>query len=320
VSGRDAAAVAAGGRRSDVVVLGSANVDLVLSVAELPRPGETVLAARISEACGGKGANQAIAAARSGAHTRFLGAVGADAGGELLQAALRDAGIDDDGVRVMRASTGMAVVTVDEHGENSIVVVPGANAELVRLDADELEHVRRARVLLAQLETPVTAFEQAARCAREAGVRTILNAVPADRPLDDELWGLVDVLVVNEHEAAQLSGLGRASEAVGSLLLRTSQVVITLGAAGALIADREGRRVTVPAPPARVVDSTGAGDTFCGVLAGCLARGMSIRHAAEHATSAGSLAVERRGAVPSIPPASAIAVRHSATFGHAAGL
>jgi ribokinase len=306
---------------ADVVVLGSANVDVLLGVAELPRPGETVLAARAARACGGKGANQAIAAARAGARTCLLGAVGADADGELLRATLREAGVALDALRIAEAATGTAIVLVDDHGENSIVVVPGANAEAAALDAAELARVRDARVLLGQLETPQPRFVQAARAARRQGVRVLLNAAPSGRPLDDDLWPLVDLLVVNEHEAAELGGGAETAGAAAQRLLeRVPCVVVTLGAAGVLVADCDGLRASLAAPePARVVDTTGAGDAFCGVLAASLARGLELLPAVENASAAGSLAVEASGAEPSIPTADAIAARRRAAYGRPAG-
>ncbi len=314
---------------ADVVVLGSANVDLTLSVATLPQPGETVLASGAARACGGKGANQAIAAARAGARTCLLGAVGADAEGELLRANLSAAGVAVDALRSVEATTGMAAVVVDERGENSVIVVAGANGELVDLVPAELARARRARVLLGQLETPASAFIQAARAAREHGARVLLNATPCDRACDAELWPLVDVLIVNEHEAAELGGhpgcaaergdppaidaeRGRppaVAQAFERLLERVPCVVVTLGAAGAMVADRQGLRASVAAPPARVVDTTGAGDTFCGVLAARLALDVDIVEAIADANAAGSLAVERPGAAPSIPSAADIAAR-----------
>ena len=294
---------------TDVVVLGSANVDLVLGVTELPRPGETALAQRSARACGGKGANQAIAAARAGARTSFLGAVGDDADGAVLRAGLCEAGVDLSALRTVDAPTGVAVVLVDARGENSIVVVPGANADTSSLGAAELALVRSARVLLGQLETPPARFAQAARAARAHGVRVLLNAAPGDRALTDELWPLLDVLIVNEHEAAALARRA-ADAAADELLARVPCLVVTLGPRGALIATRDRGRVRVPAPePARVVDTTGAGDAFCGVLAASLAEGEELAGAVARANAAGSLAVEHAGAAPTMPSAEAIAAR-----------
>jgi ribokinase len=287
-----------------VLVLGSANVDLVLRVDALPGAGRTILAAGVDRMPGGKGANQAVAAARAGAPTEFLGAVGADADGALLRDALTAAGVGLDLLRTdPGAATGLAVVLVAGSGENSIVVVPGANGGLGGLRAEELTRVRDADVVLAQLEIPVPTLVEAASVATGT---VVLNAAPS-RPLPDELWREVDLLVVNEHEAADLTG---GSASATALLDRVPRVVVTLGAAGCRYADRTGVELTVPAPAARVVDTTAAGDTFCGVLAAGLARDRPIAEALRRASAAASIAVETAGAVPSIPAADAIEARY----------
>ncbi|WP_435737405.1 ribokinase [Cellulosimicrobium sp. PMB13] len=315
------------GERGRVVVVGSANVDLVVDVPRHPGAGETVLGGDLRRSPGGKGANQAVAAARAGgADTTFVGAVGRDDGADLLLASLDAAGVRTDLVARVDAATGTALITVSPDGENTIVVAPGANAH-VRLDAEDLARVAAADAVLAQLEVPLDVVRDAAR-ARRPGVPMVLNAAPS-RDLPDDVWDAVDVLVVNEHEAADLAGTGRPGDGGGapggaggargshdagraealavSLLARVPAVVVTLGGDGCLVARRgQGALagpevVVVPAFPADVVDTTGAGDTFCGVLAAGLARGADLPTAARLAAAAGALAVTRRGAQDAVP-------------------
>ena len=276
-----------------VCVVGSANLDLVATAPRLPGPGETVLGTDYAEHPGGKGLNQAVAAARSGAATSFVGALGTDEAGATLREVLASTGIDTAGCVVSSRPTGRAIITVDHHGENSIVVVPGANLDV------RVAQLPPADVLLTQLEVPLPVVEDALRRARAAGMRTILNPAPAAR-LPHDLLALVDVLVPNEHE---LDHLGAAGELLAA---GVGAIVTTLGAEGA-------RVLTVyeewQVPPFRVdvVDTTGAGDTFCGVLAGCLARGDTLAAATHWASAAGALATTHHGAVPSIPMAGEIA-------------
>lgn len=284
-----------------VVVVGSANLDVVLSVAQIPRPGETVVAGGSARGPGGKGANQAIAAARSGARTAFVGAVGSDAGGQLLRSALEGSGVDVSALRQVDGSSGTAYVVVDGRGENCIVVDAGANASLTSLTPEELTVVRDAQVVLCQLEIPLDAVLSALSAAREAGVRTVLNAAPA-RALPPELLASVEVLVVNEHEALTVADVSTLEDAVRALLERVPEVVVTLGAAGALVGGRTGGLTAVPGVPARVVvDTTGAGDTFCGALAAAQSRGDDLVQAARTACAAASLSVETAGAGSSAP-------------------
>lgn len=272
-----------------VVVVGSANLDLVYRVAALPAPGETVLATSSSRHPGGKGNNQAIASARAGAATSFVGAIGADEAGDELVAVLRDAGVDRH-LRRPPTPTGTALITVDDGAENTIVVDAGANAELVDLDADERTVIAGAAILLLQLESPLATVVAAARHARRAGVLVVLNAAPF-RTLPDELLASIDVLVVNEGEAAALGPAGA----------RVPALVVTLGARGAHVRDQDGAETTVEAPPVTAVDSTGAGDTFCGALAASLAEGRPLAAAARFAVVAAALSVRTEGAVTSIP-------------------
>ena len=286
---------------TDVVVVGSANLDVVLEVHAIPRPGETVLARGRATGPGGKGTNQAVAAARCGAHTVLVGAVGDDAAGALLRREMDAAGVRQ-ALRRSGRPTGTAYVTVDEHGENAIVVDAGANADLVDLDDGQRSAVGAARVLLCQLEVPLGAVTAAAAAAR--GLR-VLNAAPA-QALPAGLTDRLDVLVVNRHEALAVLG-GAATtvqDAVGLLLDRVPEVVVTLGAEGALVARRGGGAIEVPAVAARaVVDTTGAGDVFCGAYAASRAAGADSTAAAELGCAAASLSVERpvaAGAAPTL--------------------
>ena len=278
----------------DVVVVGSVNLDLVATTARLPGPGETVSGTSYTEHAGGKGLNQARAAARSGARVALVAAVGDDEAGSTLRSVAADDGIDVTAVAVVAGeATGRALITVDEHAENSIVVVPGANA-LMRADI-----APRARVVIAQLEVPIEELITAFRRARREGARTILNPAPA-QVLPDELVQLCDIVVPNEHEADLIGGVSTL------LRLGVSAVVTTLGAAGVVVTESVGGVVETwsePAVEVTPVDTTGAGDAFCGALAARLAAGDDLRDAVRAAAAAGALATTVAGAVPSLPRA-----------------
>lgn len=280
----------------DVVVLGSANMDLVATAPALPRPGETVLGHGFATVPGGKGLNQAVAAARAGARTAFIGAVGEDAFGEQLKDALATDGVDVSGLREAPGASGVALIMVEDGGENSIVVAPGANATVDGLTDADLTLLSGARVLLCQLEVPESAIVAAGKAAGDTLV--ILNAAPA-RALSAELLGGVGLLVVNEVEAAMLSGWD--AEPVTALLRVVPKVVVTLGGSGCRYADSDGNRVSVPAPKVSVVDTTGAGDCFTGALATAIAEGRPMEEALRWATAAGALAVQKAGATTSLP-------------------
>ncbi len=291
-----------------MTVLGSLNMDLALHLDALPAPGETVLSRRRVDGPGGKGLNQAVAAARAGAFTRMIGAVGEDAEGHALRQVLADDRIDPV-VRATTGRTGLAVVLLDAAGENSIVVVPGTNAALTDLMPAELAAITGARVLLMQLEVPLPTIAAAARAAREAGVTVVLNAAPAvaagELPLDH-----VDLLVVNEGEARTVAGVGGGAAGdvepvfdslVDRLLDLVPAVVVTLGPAGALYCDAKGARHREPGRAVQVVDTTGAGDTFAGYLAAALAEDVDVATALARANAAAALCVQRPGAVPAVP-------------------
>ena len=277
----------------DVVVVGSANLDLVAATGRHPSPGETVLGHGYDEFPGGKGLNQAVAAARSGATVAFVGAVGSDAAGERLRAVLEAEAIDATRLADVDRPTGRAMIVVDDAGENSIVVIPGANGAV-----EPAEELPPSRVVLCQLETPLPVVERALDLGRTTGARTILNPAPA-RTLPTELLALVDVITPNEHEADRLGG----PEAL--LAAGCGAVVVTLGGEGAAIHTGD-ETVHVPAFDVDVVDTTGAGDAFNGALACRLAAGEPLPRAVRWAAAAGALATTVRGAVPAQPRAAAI--------------
>jgi ribokinase len=285
-------------------VVGSINQDFVLKVERRPEPGETVTDAELSLFPGGKGANQAVAAARLGADVAMLGRVGEDAFGTELVKNLRDNGVDTSRVEtVPDAPTGSAFITVTPDGENAIVVSPGANR---RFGPEEVEaaagDLKKSRVLVAQLEVEVEAVETAARLVEEAGGRFLLNLSPP-REIPETLLHRCDPLVVNEHEAAFLIGeeAKDPEETARKLLdLGPSSVVVTLGDAGAFFAAADSAE-QFPAPEVEAVDTTGAGDAFVGALAVRLAEGTTLEEAIPYAVLAGAVAVTREGAQGSLP-------------------
>ncbi|MBH0238462.1 ribokinase [Methylobrevis albus] len=291
-----------------IVVFGSINVDLVTRVPRLPGPGETVKGPGYERIPGGKGANQALAARRAGADVAMVGAVGDDGFRSIGLSLLGEAGVDLAAVAVVDAPTGIAMIAVDAAAENQIVVASGAND---RADPAALEDLLgETATLVLQYEVPDAANLAAARIARAKGARIILNAAPA-APVPPALAGLVDILVVNEHEAAEVAAaaglpgdpvaFARAYAAANGAV-----VVVTLGGEGA-IACRGEELTRVPAPKVPVVDTTAAGDTFVGALAAGLDRGETVEQALRFAVAAGALAVQVAGAQPSIPLRAAIA-------------
>jgi len=299
--------VAGAGR---VVVVGSANLDRVLLVETLPSPGETIRARGTLELPGGKGLNQAVTVARQGAAVDIVAALGDDDAGALLASTLSAAGVGTSRVLRLPVPTGSAVVTVADGGENTVVVLPGANGRLeAEAVADGAELFRGAGVVLAQLEVPLDAVRVALRLGREAGARTILNPAPAPglaSSLPQELFALADVVVPNETEAAALTGLADPGAAAQALVAAgAGRVVVTLGDAGAVVA--EGRRERrVAAYPVEAVDATAAGDAFCGTLAAAIAVGLDFSEALRRAMAAGALASTIHGALPSLPTGAAV--------------
>lgn len=282
-----------------IAILGSANMDLVVTVDRAPGRGETVTGRTFDTVPGGKGANQALAAARAGGEVTFLGAVGDDDFGRRITGLLTEAGIDVSGLAVSDQPTGTAHITVDATGDNSIVVVPGANGTVAALTDAHRAGIDAADLLLLQLELPLPLVLEAAVYARSRGVRVVLTPAPAV-PLPDELLDAVDVLVPNEHEAALLAGVDDPVAAARGLAARGGDVVVTLGSKGALRL-HDGDEWRVPAFPVDAVDTTAAGDTFVGVLAVGLAEGAAWAEALPRAAAAAALSVQRPGASSSMP-------------------
>jgi ribokinase len=287
-----------------ITVLGSINLDLIARVGHLPRPGETVPGRDFATAPGGKGANQALAAARAGADVRMVGAIGRDGFAAEVLSLLLAGGVDLKRVRTAPGATGVAMIMVDEAGENVIAVAPGANGTVAAADADSLEFAA-GDVLLLQLETPLPASKAAARRAQDAGAVVVLNYAP----FRAEAVGLVPLathLVLNE---AECSAVARAFEIAGASIVDqakalaaqyASTVIVTLGKEGAL-AVADGEVQSVAALAVEAVDTVGAGDTFCGYLAAGLSEAMPLGDALILATAAGSLACTKSGAQPAIP-------------------
>ena len=267
-----------------VLVLGSLNVDLVTSVERHPRPGETVLGDGLSRLAGGKGANQAVAARAAGVEVTMVGCVGADAGGAAYRKRLAERGIDSEHVRTASGEpTGIALIAVSDDAENAIIVVPGANAALDDREVEAVESLTVGDVLLLQLEVPLPVVCRAARRAAARGVRVVINIAPyAALPAD--VIALADPVIANEHEAVALAESGAVP---GSLL-------VTYGANGTSWNGRTWSAHSVPRH--QVLDTTGAGDAFCGALAAALALGHDESHAMDAALAAGASAVRRVGA------------------------
>ena len=285
-----------------ILVVGSSNIDLVASVDRLPSRGETVLGYRFAQSFGGKGANQAVAAARAGAEVAFLSKLGADANGRLIEQHLAAQGLSRPILlRDAEFPTGVAMILVDHSGENQIAVVPGSNGRLTPADLRQhRELIAGARVLLLQMEIPRETVFEALRLGRECGLTTILNPAPA-APLPSDLLRLVDILTPNESEAQALTGSADPAEAAR---IRTDRgvgtVVVTCGANGAFLAT--GNDVThIPGFLVETIDSTGAGDAFNGALACAVAEGVPLKSAIVRANAAGALATTGRGAQESMP-------------------
>jgi len=286
-----------------VAVVGSANADLVLDIDHRPAPGETILGSDVVVTPGGKGANQAVAAGRLGGDVTFVGCLGEDGNGRLLRASLADAGVNLSGLRQVDAPTGIAIIMVTPDGENSIIVAPGANRHVTPGMLDEADQWREAAVVVLQLEIPL---ESVTKVATEARGRVVLNTAPAAE-LPAEVIALADPLVANESEAHFLLGdQGGDGVALAERLLGLGprSVVLTLGPAGSVVAERTGdgvRTAEVPAQRVTAVDTTGAGDSFVGAMALRLSEGDGLPDAVRFATSVAAVSVGRRGAQDSFP-------------------
>ncbi|MFB4425230.1 ribokinase [Streptomyces sp. QL37] len=283
-----------------IAVLGSTNMDLVAYVARAPGRGETVTGREFRTVPGGKGANQAVAAARAGGEVVMIGAVGTDEYGSSLRTNLEHAGVDTELLHTVAGPSGTAHIVVDDEGSNAIVVIPGANGTVTALGPGERAAVAAAGLLLLQLELPLSVVVEGARTAKARGVRTILTPSPV-QPLPTGLLDDVDLLIPNEHEAAALTGYAEPHAAAQILLRQVPEVVITLGGKGCLYAARGGEPVLFPAPEVTAVDTTGAGDTFVGTLAVALGEGRSVPEALAWASSAAALCVQKPGASTSMP-------------------
>ena len=288
-----------------ITVFGSANIDLICSVERLPGPGETILGSSFRKAPGGKGANQALAAQRAGGEVRLAGRIGADHHAAEATALLREAGIDLSFLNVSASPTGTAHITVSADGENTIVVVPGANGEVTVADADQaLDSMGKGDHLVVQLEIPEEAVQTALLMARVNGVTSILNLSPITASIG-KLGKLADIIVTNETEfdlytGTELSGSRRTDEML-KMSSRTGQtIIVTLGAKG-VVAARGGELYHAGGLKVVPLDTVGAGDTLCGYLAAGLDQGLEFGVALKQAAVAGSLACLKSGAQPSIP-------------------
>lgn len=295
-------------RNPRIVVVGSINMDLVVRSSRLPVPGETLIGRSLSQMPGGKGANQAVAAARLGAEVSIVGRIGTDAFGQTLLAGLVDEGINVAHVlKSADVSSGLAVISVDDNGENCITVIPGANGRMTPNDVvDAEEAVANSDILLLQLEIPLTAVLQAFSLARKHKVRIVLDPAPAQLDLTNDLLS-ADVLCPNEIEAEILTGLTITSiddalAACERLRERGATLsIVTLGSRGVVFCDRDHNACLVPPCAVDAVDTTAAGDAFAGALSVALAEGRSAMDAIRFASAGGALAATRQGAQPAMP-------------------
>jgi ribokinase len=296
--------------KTRIIVLGSLNMDVVLRLDSMPARGETVHAQSLSYIPGGKGGNQAVACVRHGAQVALVGCVGRDAHGDVLRNALAADGVDVSHVAVHDGeATGSAVVMVEADGSNRIAVIPGANA-LAALPAHFAQVLAQADYLVVQFETPLDVLDSAIAMAHQNNCKVVLNPSPV-KAVPSQWWPLIDTLVVNEHEAAELSGMAvvdadTAQRAAQHFLgLGVRQVVVTMGSQGALALNAQGHSVH-PAPQVNVVDTTSAGDTFLGTMVTRLGEGCTLPHAVEWGIKAAALCIGRAGAQPSIPQRSEV--------------
>lgn len=294
----------------DVVVVGSSNTDMVVAAKRLPRPGETVLGGSFYRAAGGKGANQAVAAARAGAHTAFVGCFGDDDLGREARENLAGEGIDLKHASSLEGvPSGVALILVDEKGDNLISVAPGANARLtLRLIDDAREMIEGAKVLLMQLEVPPAAVERAAEYAAGRHVPILLNPAPApSSPLSPSLLEKITLLIANEEEMASMAAsLGSETGDLdgAAAVLRGSGVhnsIVTLGPRGGRVYIKDGGSWSYEGTRVEAVDTVAAGDCFCGWMAACLSQGRLMEDAVDLAARAAAISVTRRGAQPSLP-------------------
>jgi len=292
------------GAMPDIIVIGSLNADLVVRAPRFPAPGETISGEDLAIIPGGKGANQALAAARQGMSVAMVGRVGNDSFGPTLIKNLKDNKVDTSGVQIDESATGTAIIVVDANGQNSIVLSPGANGKVTPADVQAISP-QGADTLLLQLEIPLETVIRAASLARQNGLRVILNPAPA-RPLPNDLLANVDILVPNESELGILTGIpvsdaDSVPSAAEALLAKGVQtVIVTLGNQGALLVTGEQTKL-IPAFDVDVVDTTAAGDAFIAGLAAALLKGKSLEEAVHFGNASGALAATKFGAQPSLP-------------------
>ena len=294
-------------KKKKILVIGSSNTDMTVMTEKMPSPGETVLGGEFRMGPGGKGANQAVAAARLGADVSFVCKLGRDVFGDNAVEGYRREGLDVSGILRCDAPSGVAVITVDADAENCIVVAPGANSRFTPADIDSLRaSFGSASILLVQLEIPVETVLRAIEMAREAGITVVLNPAPACS-LPPRILELTDLLIPNQTELSMLSGLPVTDEASAATAAQAlmekgiSNVIVTLGSKGSLVCRKGEAPVMVPARKVKAVDTTAAGDTFCGAVCTGLTEGMDLGDAVRFATAASSLTVQKPGAQDSLP-------------------
>lgn len=293
-------------KNSRILVVGSSNTDMTVKTRHIPKPGETVLGGDFTMGPGGKGANQAVAAARLGGDVEFICKVGRDLFGKNAIEHYKSEGLRTGGILFSGQPSGVALISVDESGENCIVVASGANGDFCTADIEACRaSLESCSILLLQLEIPVPAVALAAEIAHKAGAMVVLNPAPS-AALPEEIFRNVDLFIPNETELSDFSGIpvsdaGSAFKAAQAMRAKgVGKLIVTMGSKGALICDGDSP-VTVPAQKVRAVDTTAAGDTFCGALCVAISEGRSLLEATEFATRASALTVQKMGAQNSIP-------------------
>lgn len=292
--------------KKTILVIGSSNTDMTAKTQELPRPGETVLGGVFTMGAGGKGANQAVAAQRLGGDVKFICKVGKDMFGDNAIAQYKKEGLDTSGILRSELPSGVALIYVDSHAENCIVVASGANGDLTEADIEaSAPAIKDCGILLLQLESPIPSVLKAAKMAHEAGAMVVLNPAPAC-PLPEEIFRYIDLFIPNETELSTFSGLpvNNAEDALKAAKAMQAKgvgkLIVTMGSKGALICEG-GPSDFVPAHKVKAVDTTAAGDTFCGALCVAISEGKDLRAATKFATAASALTVQKMGAQNSIP-------------------